>query len=76
MAAHYKPQSVRHHDVSYDKIDTAAANNSSQSTDSNNKNQQNSPPAVEETTLNQTHDSVLGHTNDSNVVKRSPRYVF
>ena len=62
--------------MSYDKIDTAAANNSSQSTDSNNKNQQNSPPAVEETTLNQTHDSVLGHTNDSNVVKRSPRYVF
>ena len=22
LAAHYKPQSVRHHDVGYDKIDT------------------------------------------------------
>ena len=26
LAAHYKPQSVRHHDVSYDKIDTTNIN--------------------------------------------------
>ena len=54
-------------------------NSISNNTDSNpNKNHQ-PPVSVEETTLNQTHDSVLGHntTNDSsgsnNVVKRSPR---
>ena len=31
------------------------------------------PPPVEETTLNQTHDSVLGHTPETSMVKRSPR---
>ena len=56
-------------------------NSVSNNTDSNpNTKNHPAPVSVEETTLNQTHDSVLGHntTNDSNgsmnnVVKRSPR---
>ena len=56
-------------------------NSVSNNTDSNTNTKNHPPPvSVEETTLNQTHDSVLGHntTNDSNgsinnVVKRSPR---
>ena len=55
-------------------------NSVSNNTDSNPNTKNHPPVSVEETTLNQTHDSVLGHntTNDSNgsmnnVVKRSPR---
>ena len=65
LAAHYKPQSVRHHDTTFD--------NSPESPVKNN------PPPVEETTLNQTHDSVVAPVSNldsmpshSNSIKRSP----
>ena len=61
LAAHYKPQSVRHHDTTFDNsVESPVKNN---------------PPPVEETTLNQTHDSVAPVSNDSNHsnnIKRSP----
>ena len=58
LAAHYKPQSVRHHDNS--TFDQQASND----IDKN-------PPTVEESTLNQTTDEALLESAQS-AVKRSP----
>jgi hypothetical protein len=64
LAAHYKPQSVRHHDTSYDNSDNKKAANGQS---------QNQPPPVEETTLNQTQESVLSsHGGDSNSPNSAP----
>ncbi len=61
LAAHYKPQSVRHHDNSTFGR-TAAATASATSGEPINK----APPAVEDSTLNQTQESILSNGDEAN----------
>ena len=56
LAAHYKPQSVRHHDTS----GLTEQAKSSSNDDSTKNNATNSVPTVEESTLNQTNHSNQG----------------
>jgi hypothetical protein len=70
LAAHYKPQSVRHHDTSglVEQVPTGSTN------DINNKNnpQTSTVPSVEESTLNQTTEINVSLDQTQSSVKRSP----
>ena len=68
LAAHYKPQSVRHHDTS-GLTDQAKSSNNDDSTKSN---ATNSVPTVEESTLNQTTEINVSLDGNGSNVKRSP----